>query len=225
MKFKRYFFVPYRGNKYEDGLLNRKKVMILGASYYCKFKDCQFFNACTGQWKTKDFDAKCPNNGGRPLHDLPKNEIDEDGAKSYKVFYYFMKEYLKIEKKFDDFWESVAFTNYIQHVIGGRTTTKKSDMSENDLLALGDVIRELEPDIVIIWGCVVNNPIKQKKDDFEDKQFENDFDGSKDSHYLFHWKIEKRKVTFVNFYHPSSSYFLKDQSNMKYYLDKAFKEE
>lgn len=225
MSRKRYFFVPYKGKKYETGLLKGKKVMVLGASYYCKpKKDCPFFDDCTRQWKRREY---CPENNGRPLHDLPKNEIDEEGAKSYKVFYEFMQNYLSDKIKvtsFDDFWDNIAFTNYIQHIIGGRTTTQTGDMSENDLDALGDVIRELKPDIVIIWGCVVDKPVKQKKCDADDNQFENDYDGEGSSQYLFHWTIDNRKVTFVSFYHPSSGYFLRDQSNMKHYLDVAFKE-
>ncbi len=228
---KRYFFIPHKGSRYTSGLYNGKKVMILGASFYCPKVDCEYYDACTHQWRTKEFDKKCPYNNGNPLSILPHYEIDEAGARSYSVFYNFMQDYLSERgltdiKDFDDFWDRVAFTNYIQHEIGGRTTTQASDMCENDLLALCDAIRDLKPDIVVIWGCVVNNPIKLKMNDADDSNFMNDFDGSEYRHYLFHWIIDSRKVTFVNFYHPSSGYFSssEEQSIMKQFLDDAFKE-
>ncbi len=226
---KRYFFIPHEGSKYRSGLYNGKKVLVLGASFYCPITNCTFYNACTYQWRTKEFDETCPYNNGKPLSMLPFYELDEEGAKSYRIFYNFMQEYLSergitIIKDFYAFWDSVAFTNYIQHEIGGRTTTQASDICEDDLLALDDAIRELEPDIVIIWGCVVNNPIKLKREDAEDKTFSNDYDGSEHSQYLFRWYIDNRKVTFVNFYHPSSGHFQRkiERPKMKQFLDEAF---
>ena len=40
------FFKPYRGEKYETGI-NGKKILVVGASFYCTDKSCKFFTKCT----------------------------------------------------------------------------------------------------------------------------------------------------------------------------------
>ena len=40
------FFVPFVGKKYKTGI-NGKKVLVLGASFYCNKHDCPNFKDCT----------------------------------------------------------------------------------------------------------------------------------------------------------------------------------
>ena len=40
------FFKPFKGDKYEIGI-NGKKVLVVGASFYCNKTDCPFFADCT----------------------------------------------------------------------------------------------------------------------------------------------------------------------------------
>lgn len=228
---KRYFFKPYEGKFYQKGLLNGKKVMVLGASFYCREEECKFFEACTSPYprRTKEFNNRCLTK--YTISERTRYEVSEDGACSYNTFYTFMTRYLEEKgvvgiSDFETFWDYVTFTNYIQYMIGGRTNTTAYDISDDDLIALCDAIDEFEPDIVIVWGCVVNKPIKYKESDEDDPGFKNDFDESDHRHDLFHWQFHGRKITFVNCYHPSYGKFsnAEEQEKMIKCLDEAFSE-
>lgn len=228
---KRYFFKPYEGKFYQKGLLNGKKVMVLGASFYCKEEKCKFYEACTSPYprRTEEFDKSCL--AEYHISERPQFEVSEDGARSYNRFYTFMARYLEERgvvgiSDFETFWEHVTFTNYIQYMIGGRTRTSSNDLSDDDLIAFCDAIDEFEPDIVIIWGCVINKPIKYKDSDEDDPDFNNDFDESEHRHDLFHWQFHGRKITFINCYHPSAGIFFgkDEEEKMKKCLDEAFGE-
>lgn len=228
---KRYLFKPYKGEHYEKGLLNGKKVMVLGASFYCREEECKFYEACTSPYprRTEEFDKSCL--AEYHISERPQFEVSEDGARSYNRFYTFMARYLEERgvvgiSDFETFWEHVTFTNYIQYMIGGRTRTSSNDLSDDDLIAFCDAIDEFEPDIVIIWGCVINKPIKYKDSDEGDPDFNNDFDESEHRHDLFHWQFHGRKITFINCYHPSAGIFFgkDEEEKMKKCLDEAFGE-
>lgn len=62
----------------------------------------------------------------------------------------------------------MAFTNYVQFFLPAKNRyreTRKSDLSERDYVAFVETLVELKPDIVIVWGCVINNRIKQDNPD------------------------------------------------------------
>ena len=74
------FFIPYIGDKYEIGI-NGKKVLVLGASFYCLNKDCDFFADCT-DYDKKDSSAynyDCPSKDGDELtlEDILSTDPDE----------------------------------------------------------------------------------------------------------------------------------------------------
>jgi hypothetical protein len=43
---KKRLFNPYVGEEYEKGI-NGKKILVVGASFYCNEKQCDHFNKCT----------------------------------------------------------------------------------------------------------------------------------------------------------------------------------
>ena len=55
------FFKPFKGDKYEIGI-NGKKVLVVGASFYCNKTDCPFFADCTNVAKkdSSKYDKSCP---------------------------------------------------------------------------------------------------------------------------------------------------------------------
>lgn len=50
------FFKPFEGKKYKEGI-NGKKILVLGASFYCNWdgndgrNKCEFFDECTNPMK------------------------------------------------------------------------------------------------------------------------------------------------------------------------------
>ena len=71
-------------------------------------------------------------------------------------------------------WSHLAFTNYVQFFLPSDgdsfRTTKASDLSERDFDAFIEVVKELSPDIVIVWGCVINTSVNNQKAGFANKE-------------------------------------------------------
>lgn len=214
------FFIPHVGERYQDGI-HGKKLLVLGASFYCKETICPHYEKCTGTgehriWSTRDFDCDCNGRINYRISQMPSTELDYDGARSYRRFVELMCDFKDgkgsgstlTAARFDSFWETCAFTNYIQRMIGGRTTTKKKDIREKeDMNAFLTTLDELMPDIVIVWGCVIDKVLKKYHP--EDNVILNDYDKSDD--YLFRWTYKGKRITFLCLYHPSSSRFYSEE--------------
>ena len=169
---RKYFLNPYIGDKYEEGI-NGKRVLVLGASFYCSLdgnkgrKRCEYYEDCAINQNSIKYNEICPHNNGRLLSDSAEGEIDENGATSYIRFCNFMR-WVRSKfttESFNEFWNKVAFTNYVQHMIGGRTTTSPSDVREEYFEMFVSVLDEFEkndelPNVVIVWGCVIDKPLK-----------------------------------------------------------------
>lgn len=191
--------------------INGKKVLVVGASFYCnqdgkRRERCPYYDDCTIKRNTRNYDLCCPYNHGQPLHDLPSNDLSEN-APAHKNFFNLFKDFLQeSEMNFDDFCKMIAFTNYVQHELGYRTKTKPSDCRKEYLAMFEDVLMSLPqiPDVIIIWGCVIDKPIKCNKNSELFPKFDNTCK-SKDS-YCFEWKNYAGKdIVFLSFYHPCSN--------------------
>ena len=65
------FFEPFVGKRYAEGI-NGKRILVLGASFYCDRVKCPFFASCTSviMKDSSAFDTKCPEYqaAGKKLH-------------------------------------------------------------------------------------------------------------------------------------------------------------
>jgi len=211
------FLKPWDGPLYREGFKYGKKVLVLGASSYCNRKDCKFYQDCAIEQNSRLYDTLCPFNNKNPLSMMPSCEFDEDAARTFKRFILFMKHFLNTEDS-QEVYNRVAFTNYVQHILGGRTNTLLSDCREEYLDAFVEVLEDLQPDIVLVWGCVINKPLLQTQ------KFEVEIVDNND--YIFKWKnFHGRDILFFNIYHPSSGYFYTDEEwdKMKTYFEKVLK--
>lgn len=79
--------------------------------------------------------------------------------------------------------------------------TEPEFLSERDFEAFIESVEELEPDIVILWGCVINDRLKQNNEYVLDKELLESTD-----YYLCHMKLPSldKTIALVNPYHPSS---------------------
>lgn len=217
---KKRFFEPYVGAYFNEGI-NGKKVLVVGASFYCPRTSCQFHHECTNRDK-KDSSAYnfiCPeyNKTGEtyPLSNTPSYELDEQ-YKTYKRFAQVMSSSLTGEVNenfYTDFWNKVAFTNFVQYFLP-HWKTLHSDCTDRDIEALSEVIEMLLPDIVIIWGTATKFPIIE--------HFCYDSDNNKTDGYLYHSNaFGGKEITFLNTYHPSYSCFL-DNGYLERYIKEVF---
>lgn len=219
------FFTPFVGAKYEHGI-NGKRVLVIGASFYCdKEECCPHFKKCTST-KRKDsseFVGKCPiykNYKGeeRFIDNEPTLAIQEQ-YKPYVNFADVMAQYIENvnnkESSYMEVWDHFAFTNYVQFFVPPKRTEKKY-LSERDFEAFTETVRGIEPDIVILWGCVINDRLKQNNEFVIDKDFL-----AKTDWYVCHMKLPDfdKLITLLNPYHPSSSKWHSEKETFAKYLE------
>ena len=211
MKFR--FFEPFVGSHYKEGIRG-KRVLVLGASFYCTNNECVFFNECTNPEKkdSSRFDSICPHNNGSALHDYPS----EADGRAYQCFNEFMRQFVDE----GDIWQRVSFTNYLQF-FSPTIITKKKYLSNRDLEAFRETLRELKPDIVISWGTVILESLRDNNPDVIDKE-----DLPNSNYYICHIKLpdDNHTITLVSGYHPSSRYWKSNLDNLRYYIELALNE-
>ena len=82
------FFQPFVGSNYHIGI-NGKRILVLGASFYCPKTECPFFRSCTNTTikDSSPYDRICPeySANGICLHDEPTNSI-ENWYPTYQIF-------------------------------------------------------------------------------------------------------------------------------------------
>ena len=205
------FFKPFVGTKYHEGI-NGKRVLVLGASFYCPNKNCQFFTQCTNV-NSKDSsrcDSICPvySSKAKVLHNEPSYSID-DAPQTYCVFARDVgHELFTNEVGYQDFWQRFAFTNYVQFFLPnvGKAfrETLPSDMSERDFKAFVETLQELQPDIVIVWGTVINKPLINENPLVVSLEMLD-----KTEEYVCYMRVAgvKHDIALINPYHPSSPRF------------------
>lgn len=217
------FFNPFIGREYKKGICG-KRVFVLGASFYCNHtteseKPCPLFEECTNPQKkdSSKFDSICPfyKVSGQKLSEEPSNAIAENYP-PYRNFAVFMQQF--IEDKNDDVWQKMAFTDYVQFFVP-TIDTKFTYMSERDFKAFNEVVKELRPDVIVVWGEVINkivrdaNPWVYDKDKLPETE-----------HYVCHIRMPglNHDITMVCCYHPSpinKRYWDKDLDKLSKYMD------
>lgn len=212
------FFIPYRGSKYNQGI-NGKKILVLGASFYCDKCNCQFFDKCTNTIykNSENYDAICPTYKceGKMLHNEPSYCI-EDAPQTYQNFASFMSPLCE-NGSYEEVWERMAFTNYVQFFLpseeGKYRVTLNSDLSERDFKAFIEVLNELKPNIVIIWGCVINSRLKE-----QNEYVVNISELKRTEDYVCHMRIPGvvHDIELINPYHPSSSAWSTNVNQQKF---------
>lgn len=217
---KKIFFQPYVGSHYFKGI-NGKKTFVIGASFYCDKITCPFFNRCTDR-NLKDsgeYDLLCPEYEGKglALHDEPSNCVAEQ-PQTYRNFGANLAEILGMTQ--EELWERLAFTNYVQYFLparNGYAATRKADLSQRDFEAFIEVVRDLKPDVIIVWGGVVNSAIKEDNPYIVSKSELEETD-----YYVCHLNIPGvgHEIAVLNPHHPSSSAWFSNRAIFdKFLLD------
>ena len=201
------FFEPFVGKRYAEGI-NGKRILVLGASFYCDRVKCPFFSSCTSviMKDSSAFDTKCPEYqpAGKKLH-LEPSYCVEDAPVTYQRFAAYMGKHLGTDD-YDTVWDHLAFTNYVQFFLpatnGSFRETSWSDISERDLAAFTEVVKKLQPDIVIVWGSVINSCLKERNPYLAGLK-----ELQETEYYICHLNIPgaEKPIAIINPYHPSSS--------------------
>jgi len=214
------FFKPYIGRKYEKGI-NRKRILVLGASFYCSHgpgsdAPCRFFAECTDPVKkdSSKFDICCPfyAESGLRLSEEPSNAIAER-YRAYQNFASFMRQFVGDDE--EDVWERMAFTDYVQFFLP-TIDTKKEYLSQRDFDAFVETLVELQPHVVVAWGMAIIEEIR------EHNPYLTDFERLKETEwYVCHMQVPHvpHEIALVCSYHPSSvSYWHNDLDTLTKYI-------
>ena len=194
------FFNPWIGNNYRDGLGNNEYcVLVLGASVYCSFRGkCPHFDECTSgdNQDSSEFNNDCPfpekdsNDDATPLEDYPIHVYSPTMTKFEN----------KMEDRFgeilggDSIWDHIAFTEYVQYFMDHKDTYP-SDLSERDFDAFLETLDELRPDVVIVWGNVVADVLRESEYSVEVDD---------DDPWDFAWEYKDMFIRFICCTHPAS---------------------
>ena len=217
------FFTPFIGSKYYEGICG-KKILVLGASFYCSTKKCRFFDECTSPEKkdSSKFDTICPDyvNDDKKLSKEPLYTVEERFS-AYKNFERFMRQFIDDES--EDVWERMAFTNYLQF-FSPTVKTKKSYLSQRDFEAFCETLQELHPDVVISWGVAILEEIREKNKYIPTSEIER---LPETEYYVCHMKVPnvEHKITLISSYHPSSvRYWYNDLEKLGKYVKQVIEE-
>lgn len=221
------FFTPFVGSKYDEGICG-KKILVLGASFYCNKngengqRKCPFFDECTNT-ETKDsskFDAICSEYKGKDmrLSKEPSYAINERYP-VYRNFESFMQQFVGDES--EDVWERMAFTNYVQF-FSPTIKTEKTYLSQRDFDGFCETMQDLQPNIVISWGMAILEEIREKNRYVSDIELL-----PKTDYYVCHMNVPNvdHEITLVCSYHPSSvKYWYGDLEKLHKYLKQVLEE-
>lgn len=169
---KKSFFEPRTGSRYKDGYKGMK-TLILGSHFYCPYQDCRYLHsACASSKSIREMDWKCPyyiskdNTEYYRLSNSCEIELESflEGFQyaSFSAFTYLMlerRDYLTEDEK-RNFWEQVAFTNYLQHYLPDGYMpdyTGNEKLFDADYEAFIEVLEELNPQVVFVWGQTVKD--------------------------------------------------------------------
>lgn len=220
------FFNPFVGSNYTKGILN-KRVLVVGASFYCDQQACPYFKRCTDVERkdSSEFDSICPayQACGGTLHDEPSNAIS-DGLPTYQRFASYLSS--KVNKReYAEVWSYVAFTNYVQFFLpaepGRYRETRPSDLSERDFEVFNETLRELQPHIVVIWGCVFNSRVREQNAYLIDRS-----ELERTEWYICHLQVPgvSHPIAIINPYHPSSPAWNNKMVDFDRYFREVLKE-
>lgn len=211
------FFVPFKGKEYERGICG-KKVFVVGASFYCDKNDCQFFSDCTNPDKkdSSSYDTSCPVYAkmGAELRNEPSYAIDENYP-AYQRFAKMMRQF--VGEEVEDVWQRMAFTNYVQFFVP-TIYTYKDYLGKRDFEAFVESLVELQPDVVISWGMVTIEDVREGNPYVIDREKLPDSDW-----YICHLVVPgvDHPITLVCCFHPSSRDWNQDYGKFTKYLKQA----
>lgn len=214
------FFNPWVGKHYEQGFMNGKKVLVLGASHYCLCNDqsedfhCPVWGDCTST-ETRDssnYNTCCPayiNNrwveDGIKLEDDTITEIENffdvpSSYKTYSNFTNFIIDYFGINDA-EDVWNRLAFVNYAQYFLPTILTPAFDEKDVRNFEAFLLTLQELKPDIVIVWGT-------KTRDHFRKQYIQKMVSKLTMRENDYFWDLDYKGNTYilVNCWHPSDHF-------------------
>ncbi len=192
MKYVR--FEPWEGKEYQAGGIFKKKILVIGESFYCSEEEAEKYAATLTEKVVTDYLA------------IRNGEFRENDGGWTNTYLKFERSLVNKETTPDDsqeIWNSIAFYNYLQiPMSGARESGSKLDY-KNAEKAFFEVINELRPDLIIVWGVgKLFNNLPEDKWTWGKPLNVDGWDINNGYYQL----DNKKQVRCIAVYHPSTGY-------------------
>ena len=138
-------FRPYIGKKYSSGGIFGKRILVLGESHYCAE------------------DEVCESLTADVLHRYLEHEVGERWMSTFKKFERSLGGKVTDADDSAKIWESLAFYNFLQVPMGYARMAGSKEDYRNAAGPFFEVLSELEPDCMIVWGKRLWNNLPGEK--------------------------------------------------------------
>ena len=144
---KHVFFYPWVGKDYSTGGIFPKKILIVGESHYCGNEDCN------GKCGFRDFpEGGCENFTKDTIMKYLSGDCTDGWTRTFKKFERsLINKETSLEESYQ-IWQSLAFFNYLQVAMEKARESGTMEDYKNAEKAFFEVIEELQPDLIIVWG-------------------------------------------------------------------------
>lgn len=199
-----YFFKPrYIKDKYEKGYKGYR-TLVLGVFHVC-LCDCEFRDDCFKN--TKKYDKECPEYKDRDEYYALSNsneievesyleECDSHYSYSYITKYFFRTNKSVPEGKKRDFWDSIAFTNFLQNMQMTYTTLeydeKNKVMFNNNIPAFEQLLNELQPEVIYVIDKAVKDCLCAEGNEINGLEFVDSYEDWQVPIYRFTYKLKSK---------------------------------
>lgn len=193
------FFLPWVGSDYQTGGIFDKKILVLGESHYCG--GC---SQCGLQYTPADKVADCECS---QMTNWTVNYILSGGVDKWTPTYRkFEKSLVNRDTTIEEsnlIWNSLAFMNYLQVSVDDSRQAGSLEDYHNGALAFLEVIEDLKPDLVIVWGVTRMYNYLPSKNWSDGEQWTEEGYNVLNGYYKL---SNGHSVRVVNVYHPSVGY-------------------
>lgn len=136
-------FEPWIGKNYQTNGFNGKKILVIGESFYCSEEDGKKYATTLTEKVVTDYLA------------IRNGEFRENDGGWTNTYLKFERSLVGKETTPDnsqEIWNSIAFYNYLQIPMSGARESGSILDYKNAEKAFFEVINELQPDLIIVWG-------------------------------------------------------------------------
>lgn len=146
------FFEPWIGDNYWSDGWYGNKILVIGNSHYCKDRnkcsDCGVDGYCFDDDGCSDFTTDVINTYLNSDSDRKRS----GWMRTYKNFEKALCGYNTDDDDSYNIWHSIAFYNYLQTAVRNWKDSGNDDDYDASENAFWEVLEELRPDCIIMWG-------------------------------------------------------------------------
>lgn len=196
------FFDPWVGDKYGSELsIFREKILILGNSHYCDIcEDCG----------NRELHPDCVDFTKRVVRVYLDTSQKDTWKKTFSTFVNCMLNKSTSNEERMEFFDSVAFYNYLQIAAGEDPySTGQYDYTDVRYLeAFYEVVDKIQPDVVICWGNKVWEALPNNWNNYGEAKegLGIKIDGDVFNKYLTYPYEDGHKILLIGVQHPSQAF-------------------